>query len=215
MQDVLASLEAPSMVHANGQPAVMCMIEQLHAHECRMRSVNDLPVGTHIDFTVAIHGVPNIPLQGTISTRVKNGARISYVVKLETTPAQADAIARANDVARSRAKSHAPDIQTEGALTRSNVRIPVDFEVRYTALDATRQARATNVSIGGILMNCNDEISVGTSVELAFALDGVMVRVHGRVVAHQDASPNYNIAFYDIKAETRDQLARFVAHHAK
>jgi hypothetical protein len=215
MQDVLVSLEAPSMVHADGNPAVMCMIEQLHAHECRMRSVNDLAVGTHVDFTVAIHGAPTIPLQGTIAQRVKNGARIHYVVKLETTPAQADAIARANEIARARAAASVPDIQTDGALTRANVRIPVDFEVRYAVDGATRPARATNVSVGGILMNCGDDIRVGTSLELTFVLGGATIRLHGRVVAHQDASPNYNIAFYDIKQEARDQLARFIASHQK
>ena len=201
------------MVHAAGKPAVMCMIEQLHAHECRMRSVNAFEIGTHVDFTVALHGAPTIPLQGTIAARTQSGPRFTYVVKLETTPAQADAIAQANDAARARASAHAPDIQTDGALTRANVRVAVDFEVRYTLGAQTRPARATNISVGGILMNCGDDIKVGSSLEIAVQLDASRVHLRGRVVAHQEASPNYNIAFYDVKDETRDALARFIGKH--
>ena len=208
----VVSLEVPTMVHANGAAPVLCMIEQLRPAECRMRSVNPFDVGTHVDFTVAIFGAPTIPLQGKVLARDRSGSRFVYTVALEPTADQGEAILRATQVARSRSDAaHAPDIQTNNGLTRASVRVPVDFEFRYTKPgEAPRTARATNVSLGGILLNTNDEMPVGSALELELPLGTDRVRVRGRVVAHQAASPNYNIAFYQVEAETHEKLVRFV-----
>lgn len=207
-----SSLEAPTMVSAGGGSSpVMAIVEYLSAHECRMRSVNPFGIGAIIDFSVAIHGAPTVPLRGTVVASKQNGARFSYVVSLQSSNAQADAIAKVTEVAQARKSAHAPDVATADGLTRASVRVPVDFEVRYARLGASpREARAINISTGGVHMNTPDDIPVGTSIDLEIPLGDQPVRVRGRIVAHQEMSPNYNVAFFDLNAEARDIIARFI-----
>lgn len=206
-----SSLEAPTMVHAGGASAVMAIIEHLSAHECRMRSINSFAIGATIDFSVAVHGAPTLPLQGKIVACKQNGARFAYVVALQSTIAQAEGIAKVIEAARARKAAHAPDVPAVDGLTRGSVRVPVDFELRYARNNSgVRSARATNISTGGIHMNTQDEIPVGGTIELEIPLGMERVKVHGRIVAHQELSPNYNIAFFDINSEAREIIARFV-----
>jgi len=199
------------MVNTGSGSPVMAIIESLTASECRMRSVNPFTIGATVEFSLTMHGLPPLPISGAIASSTKNGPRFSYIVSLRNSPAQAAAIARANDVARSRAMSHA-DVKTDNGLTRASVRLPVDFELHYKAPQReARVARAINISTGGLYMNTRDEIAVGSALELDLPLGDGHIKVHGRIVAHQSASPNYNIAFYDVDAPTRDALARFIA----
>jgi hypothetical protein len=205
----LSSLEVPTMVNAGGSP-VMAIIENLNASECRMRSVNTFAIGARVAFALTIHGAPSVPLEGTIASIKQNGPRFSYVVSLHTTLMQRDAITRAVDVARSRA-AHAADVKTENGLTRASVRVPVNVEIRYAQPGKPAQtARALNISTGGLYMNVLDEIPVGTTLELDIPLGATRVKVHGRVVAHQAATPNYNIAFFEITHEAREGIAHFI-----
>ncbi len=180
-----------------------------------MRSVNAFDIGASAEFNVVLHGSPPIALSGTIADRKQNGPRYQYTIRLESTAAQAAAINRAVEAAQARAAGRAPDLQTGNGLTRGALRIPVDFDVRYTRDGGEpSNARATNISTGGILMNSPDQLSVGSALELRFLLGSIPVTVHGRVVAHQEASPNYNIAFYEVREVVRETLARFVAEHS-
>jgi len=202
------------MVSAEGKAPVMAIIEHASHDECRMRSVNLFEIGERLEFSLSVHGAPAVTLSGAVLGRKQNGPRYAYVVTMRTTPAQAEAITKAADVARDRVVPHGPDMPTGNGLTRASVRIPVDFEVRYTQLGSTaRIARATNISTGGILMNTADELPVGAAIELDIPLGSEHVAAHGRIVAHQQLSPNYNVAFYRITNEARDNIARFIETH--
>jgi hypothetical protein len=210
----LASIEAPTMVHTNGAPPVLAIIEHASAAECRMRSVNFFEVGAELEFSIAIHGAPTVALRGTVVSRRQNGSRHEYIVTLRTTIEQAEAIAKATQLARERAASHLPDVQTGNRLTRTNLRIPVDFALRYTQPGAEpRSARATNLSIGGILMNTDDLLPIGTSIQMDLPIEDFFVTVLGRIVAHQAMSPNYNVAFYEVRKEAHDSIMRFIDEH--
>ena len=199
------------MANVTGGSPVMAMIENLSGTECRMRSVNVFAIGAHIAFELAVHGAPTLALQGTIASIKQNGPRFSYVVSLHGTPAQADAIRQTVELARSRAGRQTADVKTDNGLTRASVRIPVDFELQYTRPGGTsRTARALNISAGGIYMNVADDIPVGTALQLDVPLGSERVRVHGRVVSHQAASPNYNVAFYEMTGEVRERIAAFI-----
>ncbi len=199
------------MVSAGGGSPVMAMIEHLSATECRMRSVNVFPIGARVAFELAVHGTPSIVLQGTIDSIKQNGPRFSYVVSLRTTPLQAEAMLQAIERAGSRPATQAPDLKTDNGLTRASVRVPVDLELRYARPGGTPgTARALNISTGGIHMNADDDIPVGTPLELDIPLGAQHIKVHGRIVAHQGASPNYNVAFYEMTGEARENLARFI-----
>jgi len=214
-ETTLASLEAPSMIRADGAAPVMAIIEHVSAHECRLRAVNVFEVGERLDFTVSVHGAPTIALSGKVVTRKENGARHAYVLSLATTLAQTEAIAKANDAARHRA-AHTADVRTENGLTRATLRIAVDFDVLYTqAGSSARSARATNISMGGVLMNTSAELPVGASIEMRLPLGSERVIVNGRIVAHQEMSPNYNVAFYEISDEARESIAGFIESHTK
>jgi hypothetical protein len=204
------SLEAPTMVNVgDGTSPVMAIIEHLSTHECRMRSVNAFAIGATIDFSVAIHGAPTVPLRGNIVSCKQNGARFAYAVALQSSDPQTDAIGRVIAAVIARKVAH-PGVPAGDGLTRASVRVPVDSELRYTLGSGWAPARATNISTGGLHMNTRDQIPVGASIELAIPLDSAHVTVHGRIVAHQEMSPNYNIAFYDLHDETREVIARFV-----
>lgn len=199
------------MVKAAAGTPVMAIIENLNAAECRMRSVNAFAIGAHIAFDLAIHGTPTLALQGTISSSKQNGARFLYVVSLQGAASQAEAIRQAVELAHSRAARQAADVKTDNGLTRSSVRVPVDLELRYIRPGgASATARALNLSTGGIYMNAGDDIPVGTPVELEIPLGAERIKVHGRIVSHQAASPNYNIAFYEMTGEARERIAAFI-----
>jgi PilZ domain len=208
------SLEAPTMVSVGGNAPVMAIIEYASQTECRMRSMNVFEVGDRLEFPLAVHGTPTIALSGTVINRKQIGPRYAYVLALLPAPTQAEAIVKATQTAHGRDTGHTPDMHTGTGLTRTSVRIPIDAEVRYTQSGSpARVARATNISTGGVLMKSNDELPVGASLELLIPLGEERVSMHGRIVAHQHETPNYNVAFYHMTDEARDILARFIEAH--
>jgi PilZ domain len=204
------------MVGVNGSAPVMAIIEEATQSECRMRSMNAFEVGDRLEFPLAVHGSPTLALSGIVVSRKKIGPRYAYVLALQAEPVQVEALARATQTAHARAPGPIPDVQTGNGLTRASVRIPVDFEVSYTQSGSpARIARATNISTGGVLIQTTDELPVGASLELLILLAQHRVSVHGRIVAHQHATPNYNVAFYHMTNEARDIIARFIETHTK
>jgi hypothetical protein len=197
------------MVSCDGRAPVMAIVEQLTSAQCRLRSVNAFDIGASVAFAVVIHGADSVHLSGRVTAQRQSGPRFTYDVVLENAPAAE--IARAVEVARARRGAASADAQSGSALTRASIRVPVDFEVQYLAeKSGLRTARATNLSTGGMLMNSTDDLAVGTSLEVRFMLGTTPVSVNGRIVAHQAATPNYNIAFYDIRPLVKETLARFV-----
>jgi PilZ domain len=199
------------MVSVDGRAPVMAIIEQATQSECRMRSMNAFEAGDRLEFPLAVHGSPTLALSGIVLSREKIGPRYAYVLALEPEPVQAEALARVTQAAHTRSPGPTPDVHTGNGLTRASIRIPVDFEVSYMQSGSpARTARATNISTGGVLMKTTDELPVGASLELGILLAHERVSVHGRVVAHQHGTPNYNVAFYHMTNEARDIIARFI-----
>lgn len=208
-----ASLECPTMISANGSSAVMGIIEDLSPKACRFRSINEFVIGDRVKFDFTLRGANKLQLSGHVLTATQNGARRSYTIALDA--ADADAIVIALDSAqRFAAARPTNDVQTGNGLTRSSARIPIDTELQYTiAGKPPHLARATNVSTGGILLNSKDGIAVGESLEIRLRLPGADhdITVNARVVAHQQESPNYNMAFFNVDPKVREELAAFVA----
>jgi hypothetical protein len=210
----LVSLELPTMLSAGGGALVMAIIEHLTATECRIRSVNPFEVGESAEFTVVIRGASPLPLRGTIATCRPSGPRKIYTIQLETSTIEGIAIGQAVKKVQTRVAAKSQDPPSDNGLTRASVRIPVDFALTYTQVGSgPRDAQATNISTGGMLMNCTDSLQIGLNIHLRFMLGQEVVSVRGRIVAHQSMSPNYNIAFYDVPAQTTDAIARYVASH--
>ena len=204
------------MVSVNGASPVMGIIEDLNPKACRLRSINEFKVGDRASFDLALRGAKRLQLSGQILTAAENGARRSYTIVLKS--ADEDSIVAALEAGqRFAAARPAQDIQTANGLTRASARIPIDASLEYAlAGGPTQTARATNVSTGGIQLNSTDDIRVGASIEVRFRLPGADhdITVHARVVAHQQESPNYNMAFYNVDPKVREELTAFVAAHA-
>jgi hypothetical protein len=64
-------------------------------------------------------------------------------------------------------------------------------------------------------MNTSAELPVGASIEMKIPLGDERVTVAGRIVAHQEMSPNYNVAFYEMSGEARESIGRFIAYHTE
>jgi hypothetical protein len=204
------------MVSVDGSAPVMAIIEQATQSECRMRSMNAFEVGDRLEFPLAVHGAPTLALSGLVVSRTKIGPRYAYVLALQPETVQPEELARATQTAHARAPGHTPDVHTGNGLTRASIRIPVDFEVSYMQAGSPAcVARATNISTGGVLIQTSDELPVGASLELQIWLAQNRVSVHGRIVAHQHATPNYNVAFYHMTNEARDIIARFIDSQTK
>jgi sulfate adenylyltransferase subunit 1 len=105
------------------------------------------------------------------------------------------------------------------AEARTNVRVWRNFPVHYKTDNADwKVAEAINVSLGGVLMDCEDMLAIGGAIELRLALPVPEkhtgdIAVHGRVVAHQPIggdSYRYNVAFYGVDSATHRQMANAV-----
>lgn len=205
------------MVSANGSSSVMGIIEDLNPKACRLRSINEFVIGDHVRFDFTLRGAKRLDLSGHVLMATQNGLRRSYTIALEST--DADAIVVALDAAqRFSAERPVHDVQAPSGLTRSSARIPIDAELEYClAGKSPQKARATNVSVGGILLNSTENIAVGASLEVIFRLPGSDhdISAHARVVAHQQETPNYNMAFFNVDPKVREELAAFVAANAE
>lgn len=205
------------MVSASGASSVMAIIEELTPKTCRLRSINVFKIGESVSFDFTLRGAQMLQLSGVVASTALNGTRRSYTIALQDI--DEDRIVAALDAAQRFAIAHpVRDVHTGNGLTRASARIPVQMDVEYRILGGPlKLGHATNVSSGGILLNSEDQIIVGSAVELKFTLPGTTrpLTVHGRVVAHQHESPNYNMAFYSVGADTRAELEAFVASHTK
>lgn len=211
---VSRSLEAPTMLTVGDGPPVMAIVEELSMTHCRLRAIGLFSTGAGASFDVNVRGVPKFRLHGRISAVSEKPPRRVYTVLLERDQADHANIRAAVDAGRRLAVEHAHAVSdAPPGLVRSSVRVAVDIPLRYvTPNGATHTGRATNLSTGGMLLNSDDAIAVGTTIELQFALPGTArgYRVSARIVAHQQSSPNYNMAFFNIEPAARDAIARYV-----
>ena len=194
----------------------MAIIEEITPTACRIRSLAEFSLGEPVSFDFTLRGAPKTPLTGRITSSAENGVRRSYTIAFDDLDGrQSDRITVALDLARRFADAHHIEQHSGTPLTRSSPRVPVDVAVTYVSqAHGVRYGRATNISTGGILMNASDsDVAAGTTLEVSFTLPGRThaLRLEARVVAHQSASPNYNMAFFNVPPEAHAELETYIS----
>lgn len=217
------SLECPTMVRGTSSTPTMAIVEHLAATTCILRSVTLFDEGELLTFTLTVQGAPQVIVSGRVAERSSNGPRSRYALNLDPmTVGQREDIARLTREATYRRSigQPMPDVSTQNGLTRSSVRVPVDIPVRY-AIEGRESgdARATNLSAGGVLIVCAADLAVGSALDLAFSLSQEtqghpQIAIQARIVARQplrSGSYSYNLAFHGADPSVRSAIE----HHVK
>jgi len=104
----------------------------------------------------------------------------------------------------------------EGAVTREHGRYLVSLPVDCTTRDAFLSSRVTNLSRGGLFLEGEQTLPVGTEVNLCLGLPtpGAPILARGRVIWHFDIRkgssrvvPGMGIKFTDLTADQERQIA--------
>lgn len=172
------SLEFATTVSTRGIAPANCVIEHLTAAECRFRTVVLFEFGEVVEFPFQASNGQRAVARGTVVARGQSGPRFIYRVRLDKMSTQeVDELARtmnANYQRQAQARAHEATIRnlpTTERLTRSTVRVVSQFPLIYrTPKEDYRQARAGDVSAGGLLMICNEALVEGEPIELKFTL---------------------------------------------
>jgi hypothetical protein len=95
---------------------------------------------------------------------------------------------------------------------RQSRRVPYPCEVRCTLADGMEIAntRLSDVSTAGAFVESMNEIPIGTTLRLAFAVGNRTIDVAGHVV-QQMAQFGFGVQFDEIQAEDRAALGQLVA----
>ncbi|HTU81642.1 MAG TPA: PilZ domain-containing protein [Candidatus Acidoferrales bacterium] len=178
-----ASLEFPVSVSARGIAPASAVLEHLTANECRFRTVVFFDPGDGVEFAYATSS-GQIFVRGSVVARTTSGPRFLYRMRLDRMSSkELDALARAVNENHRRAASRnfaqsLNAVPTTDRLTRASVRVVTQFPLVYrTPKDGFRNAKAGNVSSGGLLMSCADVLVEGLPVELRFTLPSDVLRV--------------------------------------
>jgi len=172
------SFEFPTTVSTRGIAPANCVIEHLTPAECRFRTVVLFEYGDVVEFPFAAAAGQKAVARGTVVARAQSGPRFIYRVRLDKmSPKEIDELARAMNAnyqrqAQMRNKEAAiRNLPTTERLTRTTVRVVSQFPIIYrTPKEDYRQAKAGDVSAGGMLMICNEALVEGEPVELKFSL---------------------------------------------
>ena len=181
------SLEYPTTVSARGIAPANAVVERLTASEARFRTVVFFEHGETVEFQfAAAHDDRKVTVRGTVVSRVSNGPRFSYIARNDRmAPQEIDDLARTvseNYRRQAMVRSHEQlvgKLPTTEALTRSSVRVATQFAITYrTPKEDYRQAKAGDVSSGGMLIICREALVQGEPVELRFTLPGDVLAVY-------------------------------------
>lgn len=172
------SLEFPTTVSTRGIAPANCVIEHLTPAECRFRTVVLFEYGEVVEFPFSASSGQRATARGTVVARSQSGPRFIYRVRLDKmSTTEVDELARtmnANYQRQAQARAHEAaiaNLPTTERLTRSTVRVVTQFPITYrTPKEDYRQARAGDVSAGGLLMICGEALVEGEPVELKFTL---------------------------------------------
>ncbi len=218
------SLEFSTTVSARGITPAQAVIEHITACEARLRSVVFLDHNAQIEFPFGMQGRPFVIVRGRAISRAQKGPRFTYRIVLERmSPSEADELARTvNDVHRRQAISRTLERAIEGipttdSLTRSSVRVSVQFPVQYrTAKENYKSAKAGDVSCGGLSINCKDALVEGMPVELRFTLPSDVLEIYPEETAVFDLRKREvtRSTANDLRREFEEivVLARVVSH---
>jgi len=179
-----ASLELAAMVSARGIAPANAVIEFLNTSECRFRTVVCFDPGDTVEFEL---GTPpeRAYVRGSIATRTAKGPRFIYHMRLDKMSAgEIDHFAKVHaGVQRRQAAQRSQEalkhIQTTEQLHRSSMRVLAQIPVVYrTPKHSYAEAKAGNISSGGLLMICNENLVIGTPVELRFILPSEVLKAY-------------------------------------
>lgn len=209
------SLESPTMIKVNeaGSP-VMGIIEEVSSTQVRLRSMSTFKEGDVLSFDLVLRGAPKTAFKGKVSSAATSGTRKVYTISFKDLPTdQQRSVTAAMDAAKSFHGRVHHDGEQLGGLTRSSVRVPCDMDVHFKHEGGEDIGRATNISTGGVLMNFPKNLGVGIAIEVSFTLPDTdrVLNAHARIVAHQQQTPNYNVAFHSIDESVRSAIAAYVA----
>ena len=172
------SLEFATTVSTRGIAPANCVVEHLTAAGCRFRTVVLFEYGEVVEFPFSASTGHRAIARGTVVARAQSGPRFIYCVRLDKmSTKEVDELARtmnANYQRQAKARNNEAAIRhlpTTERLTRSTVRVVSQFPIIYrTPKEEYRQARAGDVSAGGLLMISNEALVEGEPVELKFTL---------------------------------------------
>jgi hypothetical protein len=100
--------------------------------------------------------------------------------------------------------------------TRKETRFPVDLAIEGGLRGGLRfRARALNVSVHGLLLECPDEVQIGDDLQLGFELPGGHGRVSGTgTVARQAQPQRFGVELTHIEGDGRVRIKRYVESSA-
>jgi hypothetical protein len=181
------SLEFSTTVSARGIAPANAVIEHLTAAGCRFRTVVLFDIGETVEFTFGPRPERRSFARGTIAARTQKGPRFVYRMHLDRMSAkEIDALARTiaeGQRSQAAALAHQHEralrhLPTTERLTRSTFRVVAQFPIAYrTPKSAFREAKANDISVGGMLMVCAEALVEGEPMELRFTLPSDVLKV--------------------------------------
>jgi hypothetical protein len=179
------SLESPTVVRARGMAPANAIVEHVTAHRCRLRCVVLFDPGATLEFELTLPNRPAMTMHGRVAARTRSGPRFIYDVTLDRmTQKQTDELAHTlaqshRSGTRLRSSATLKDLPTTDGLTRKQLRLEADFPIQYrTPKEAFKQAKAANISTGGLLLTCGDALVEGMLLELHFTLPSDVLQTY-------------------------------------
>ncbi|MBV8491489.1 MAG: PilZ domain-containing protein [Candidatus Eremiobacteraeota bacterium] len=207
-----ASLEIPVTVKGPGRDRE-AVIQELSPLRCGFRSLSSLNTGDVVELAVD-DARGSLVLKGTITSVQSRPPRIYHEASLaEMTDTARHRLLHAVEAAeRAGRKLETPDQPLQRAYSRVKADFPVHF---HFGKSDEGDARAVNVSIGGMMMTSPTRADVGETFVLKFRLtDSPELALRSRVVARQpqaDGAFVYHLAFFNVEPAARGHLVRFTA----
>jgi PilZ domain len=224
------SLEYPALLHVRGRSSARAVLEQLDPTACRLRSVLLFDVGSALafDFGTADNA---IRLSGRVAERNGNGPRFSYRLTLDALPVDVEELMIA--ISRWRRESASGNREVAGpaagdGLARVQTRVATQFRIAFrTRLgEEVSDARAGDLSTGGLSLSCKESLVEGRLLYLRFTLppDGAAapdrasqpfseMEVQARVIWRRSVGSGifvYGLGFVEIDAANRAEIKRYV-----
>lgn len=212
------SLELPVMLHVDGKPAIMGIIEALTPQRCRLRSLKAFDSGTTISFAIRGNHHEELALRGRVESVTSKPPRVHHELGLDPLDvAQRRTLSEIVESLEQRAHDKALAELSHSPLLRTGSRVPVEFELAYSVESGPYGvARAENLSIGGMRMVADVDLGLGSTIDVTFHLPGSHepeLNAASRVVAHRPAGDGrtvHHLAFFNLDPAVRERIARFV-----
>lgn len=206
-----------TQVKTRGVAPASAIVELITPTECVMRCVLLFDVNAPVEFEAHLPDRPPFAVKGRIRSRVPVPPRFEYKIALQPPEAPPKVEVRAEE------------------LGRKHERFEVEFSLQYrTSKEGFRKAKGRNVSTGGLLMTCKEELFQGMFLELIFVLPSEVLAVYSfkkpsersklsqpfedivvqaRVIHSRPAGSGlyaYGVNFVGLNRHDRDEILRFV-----